>query len=596
MSYRIFAIVFFFLATTATADRQSARTVVLARKSLPADLRCSEEFSKTLELSDQGQDLFVEIPELASSPIVNSGVVCQTLLRRWAQQLESRGQTEVTLALEPTNSRQNEGLTYRMISTDLSEYCQSIGLCSSGVLQWFNLDPELKNCQPHFSWNTAVQRAIPHSLRPDPEVIHHLEIELFPFMPLGESLRRELTEGDTPILASTMSAGNSTLLELLRSYRGSSSRAIIALDAGLMFGSDQSLMLSQNFPANSGISLLPITSGRSFSSIYHWKGIVPLVGDQSTLSSMNLSSPLKTPYTDVLYHFKEPEVTADLRALFASAMIDQCQNPSDYQCLSLFAHPDAEQQRRLNKLFEGGCSTLKEFFPSGAPVRKRRYFMQPQDTDLEYLATSMIARAKTEIVMSSHKFSLPGIAQALAQAQARGVRVVALATKPSRLPKGTPVSFYYYERNRTSSRRVPNPHMKTLIIDRQQMLFGTGNFSRNAFGDARELFAITDDPSAITKILQVLESILRVYCPKCTPLGAISPDQHWVVARKPRKATEEKDPNWDRLAHTSASSAPWLAHYRLVDRSFVPSLIGCGLPFLFIPQDDFEACVSQTAL
>ena len=136
---------------------------------------------------------------------------------------------------------------------------------------------------------------------------------------------------------------------------------------------------------------------------------------------------------------------------------------------------------------------------------------------------------------------------------------------------------------------MPEPHMKSMIVDRSRMFFGTGNFTENGFNDARELFAVTDDRRAISQVLQMAASFLHGYQPeRRESFGLPAVHEPWVVLENTQVSVRAEAQS---LPHTEIAQEPWLLHYRKVDADYVPRLKECGLDhLLLIPEADFMAC------
>jgi hypothetical protein len=419
-------------------------------------------------------------------------------------------------------------------------------------------------------------------------------------MPFTEMLKKSAMEtASGPTLASTMSLGQGTGVELSDLFRTSTKKIFLALDAGVLFATGQGDFLAKYFGNHPQMHIIPITSGTDFKSIHHWKFIVNQYSDASALSSMNFTTPLKTPFLEFIYSFSSPEITDELKANLYTALRRQCAAFDDFKCYVDFSHREVVSRLTLYGMYLRACEQLKIHLGKELEKEPRNvYFMQPQDSDLAYLAKQMVRGAKKEVVLLTHKFSLEDLMLELLHAAKRGIRVYVLATKPAELPKRMIPKFYYHSDRKFDSRRMPDPHMKTMIVDRSRMLFGTGNFTRNAFNGARELFAVTENKKAIDQVLQVAASLYHRYEPeKYETFGGDLVEQPWVVLQSTAENTntENNNPNLHEIPFTIESGEPWLQHYRKVTKEGISRLGQCKMGhLLLLPEMDFRDCLART--
>jgi hypothetical protein len=434
----------------------------------------------------------------------------------------------------------------------------------------------------------------PRLLRPRYQVIHKVGVEIFPFTPLTELLKGHARRDvNAATFASTMTMGGGAIVELSRELKPLTKNVFIALDAGLMFAGKQGEMMAEYLADHPSISLFPITSGIDFKTIHHWKMVFNEGADQSVLSSMNLSTPLNTPFTDLAYTFSEAEVSRELRSYLYAALQKQCEAWPDFKCYVDFSHDDQDLRAVLYRMFERSCERLGTYFKTQPRLNASpRFFMQPHNTDMAYLIAQMVDDARQEIVLMTHKFSQLPVLEALQRAAARGVRVFVFSTKRPRQYGRKLTDFFHYPSSKTAARRVPEPHMKVMVIDRAKMLFGTGNFTPNAFNDARELFAVTDDKEAIAQVLRVAAALYHSHRPaEHENFGLDAAAQPWIVLTQ---TVESKQGRMYTPPHSEIPAELWLRHYRKVSLDFLPQLKACGLgSLLLIPEADFAECVRR---
>ncbi len=569
---------------------------------------CSEDVPKAIEILN-GDDVFlVHFKEFVETPIIHNKAICQTVLTRWFSQLLSKRINNVKLDLV-RQSADARRPSYTLLSPELLNFCLSEGVCARNILDYRTVDKSLLACQPRQSWNTIWQRMRPKILKADYQVIPKVEIHTFPITTFTQQIEQfSKSQGQSSTFVSTMTIGSQTARKLSNQYNNETRPIFLALDAGVSFGSGQMLLLTELFNNHSSIFPLPITSGIEHKTLHHWKLALNTSDDESILTSLNLSTPEKTTYTDFIYKFDDPAVTAELRWLLWQRLESACHSFEDYRCFVDFAYSNQLARSNLYHLFENSCAQLSKL-PKEArplPVRKR-FFLQPQDTDLEHMITNLIASAKYEVIILTHKLTVDSIVTELARAQQRGVRVVVITTEipPRHLLKDAP--FIHSIKNSAAAGVIPEPHMKLMIIDRTELLFGTGNFSNNALRSARELFAITDDKEAITAVLRVVISLTKV-------INKISPKKNrttaqasswglgpsttsWVVLANQKCHTPPCDSLKTSLPHTIRHSNSALLNYRQIHPEMAGKLSGCSLnEALFISEENYRDCLKKMGL
>ena len=336
------------------------------------------------------------------------------------------------------------------------------------LFDYLGVHEEIKKCQPRQSFSSLFSRMRPRVLRANYQPIEELDIEIFPFVPLLEILKREaVIEDQEAIFASSMTIGTSSAAQLAEALRDKSLPVFLALDAGVVFSTGQGAVLASNFGEHANISVIPMTSGNEFKTIHHWKIVVGSKGNRSTLSSMNLSTPLKTAFSDLAYSFNDPEVAAELRGLIMKALIDQCSHQEQYHCLVDFLHTNEAIRDKLYKLNSDSCTRLSRF--KMTDKSEGRHFMQPQNTDLEHLVHELINKSSSEVIILSHKFSLKGVFDDLINASQRGVSIRVFTTKRPQISHKRIPGFFKWSSRLKKGRHVPDPHMKLMIVDRKLM-------------------------------------------------------------------------------------------------------------------------------
>lgn len=565
---------------------------------------CSEDVAKAIEIMDKDQAYLVPFAEFVETPIIHNKAICQTVLTRWFTRLLSTGRKTVTLKLTPQPSA-DQRPTYVMLSPELLDFCLSEGICARNILDYQSVDKALISCQPRQNLNTIWQRMRPRLLKTKYYTIPKMRVLTFPittFTNQIEKISTDSPEGQLDYtLSSTMTIGTQTARKMSNRHSLSSTPLFLALDAGVSFGSGQMLLLAEIFNSHPSIFPLPITSGIEHQTLHHWKLAVNNTADKSILTSLNLATPEKVTHTDFIYQFDNPEITAELRWLLWQRLEQSCQRFDDYQCFVDFAYKDALARSNLYRLFQDSCSRLtavpNEIRPNPVPAK---YFLQPQDSDLEWIINDMIASAKHEIIILSHKLTVPSIVNELRHAQQRGIQVTAITTEapPRYIRNDAP--FIKSFKDTTAAGVIPEPHMKVMIIDRTKLLFGTGNFSINALHSARELFAVTNDKDAIATVLRVVVSLSKVLeqlsqresKSPTTSWGLGRSDTSWIVLKA--RACEAPPCRLPPISppYTIRHGDPALRNYRQVHPKIAARLSECSLnEELFIPEDSYLNCL-----
>ncbi len=116
---------------------------------------------------------------------------------------------------------------------------------------------------------------------------------------------------------------------------------------------------------------------------------------------------------------------------------------------------------------------------------------------------SQLNQAKTEILLQAYSFTSKPIAQALIQAQKRGVRITAVLDKSNRRQKYSAATFLknvgipvFIDDKHTIA------HNKIMIIDNRVVITGSFNFTMAAENKNAENLVIMDDMPDLTRSYQ----------------------------------------------------------------------------------------------
>ncbi len=357
-----------------------------------------------------------------------------------------------------------------------------------------------------------------------PKIIKDLEIKLFPFYSLDKFIKKLLAQKiDGKLLASSMTLGNSLAKDFLNTS-DTNQRLIIGLDANLMYSYHQNQLLTRYFSNHKNIFFLPISKGRTFDNLFHWKIIVDDRLKTSFLSSSNLASPAKTNYLDLVYQFENKELNSELYSRLYDEFSEQCQAEEDIYCLEEYASGEGKENKNL---ISNSCKALEKY-----PLIKRsnkQFFVSPQETNVETLIVNLIKEAREEIVLLSHHFSSRKIGRELREAEKKGLKVFAVVgDKPKERESLIPKGMY----NLTDVSSQPFPHMKVILIDNEMLIFGTGNFTQSGLFKSRELFGITDSQEAIQEVLNVISYYRSILLKKSYNLNKSNNYNHkevWIV-------------------------------------------------------------------
>ncbi|MEZ4753547.1 MAG: hypothetical protein R3A13_04455 [Bdellovibrionota bacterium] len=384
-------------------------------------ISCSTEQSRAVEVKIKDKSYLTIVPQIAETPIVNSTTVCKKFLAEWINILSKTSEKKLSLSLELNQERTDEK-TYYLKFPEFFSACRELGFCMDQPLDYFSLNPALKKCQPVQTFKSVLDRMMPRFRKPSFKEIKKVKIHTFPFVPLVEKLNEYMKRSSGVVYASTMSLGEGTATKMYMDYKKSNSKLIVALDAGVTLSSGQGHMLGTYFFQHPSIYAIPMTSGHDFKTIYHWKLLADPETDTSLISSMNLSTPLKTPYIDLVYEFENyPEVKNELLNRYHQAMSIQCDRAADFACLSDFSESDQRAKDRLKLSLSRACKEINNYSPP--EKTSDSFFMEPHTDDVEELAIKHINQAKKEIILLTHKFSLPAVYEALEAAKKRGSSV-----------------------------------------------------------------------------------------------------------------------------------------------------------------------------
>ena len=172
--------------------------------------------------------------------------------------------------------------------------------------------------------------------------------------------------------------------------------------------------------------------------------------------------------------------------------------------------PPSEHWRRIAAAWLGGCVLTSPWAQAQTgtdsatwvPQTHIRVYFTPGDSAESAIAEQLVG-AKDSILVQAYSFTNPAIANALVDAQQRGVRVIVLLDKSHRTQK-------YSAAGLTSQGGVETliddrhaiAHNKIMIIDGQIVITGSYNFTKAAEKSNAENMVIIDSPAIAAKYLQ----------------------------------------------------------------------------------------------
>ena len=168
----------------------------------------------------------------------------------------------------------------------------------------------------------------------------------------------------------------------------------------------------------------------------------------------------------------------------------------------------------------------------------------------------------------------------------RGVRSIAYIAKASPFQDPLEKKLISVHELSQKPRNIPAPHMKAVVIDRELMLFGTGNFTHAGLRGSNELFAVTRDKKAIASLLQFAASLENSRSPSSSIFFDIDKAENpWLVLAAGSNA------------RASAFLAPPMSGFRQHYQELTPKgrkrLERCQLQHaVFIPEEDFKLCLT----
>jgi|GEM_PF-5792650 len=535
-------------------------------------LNCSEASFKHLDVINSSQVYSVYFGNLYTTDIITDTLVCQRFIRDLKGYLRENSILSLDFEIEEKKKSITGKTFYQFKDTTLLDICIKLGLCNNNIGLKNNIDKKLFTCRSTKKVTDIFKDLIPSKNIGNIKNIKDIDIDIFPFKSFSEravEFSNKNNNSENVNFYSSMTMGQGTAQKLSKSLTGNNQ---LILDAGLMFLNDDYFVFSKLFKNN--LKIQPIIPGADFKTVHHWKYGFSSANDNSFITSMNLATPQKAPYVDLIYNFEDPDIKKELVSLDTQAKNTNCKNKKQFDCLINFIGTGIEN----NYLKE--CKIEKTF------KTKNKYIANNIKFDLYSLITNYIKSAKEEIVIGTHQFSSEIIAKELIAAKKRGVKVYVFASINSPIKDLNFRDSFYFTKNDKLTNKFIDPHFKLIIKDRKEVLFGSGNFTINALENAREMYLKSDSKEFIKKLLFIFNSYAKFFKIDSFKelLEDIKGDQ--LVILNNLFNNNKKLPHTSRFKNNS--------NYLLIDNSFKNELKKCSLNNkIFISEADFINCYSS---
>lgn len=553
------------------------------------NVKCGEENPRTLNLQLGIVKYLLYMPELLETNIVNAGVVCRNLLKRWKDKRDYSQKLE-KFTLYPTQVKGISEDIYRFSFSPLYDFCFEQGLCGRNILDRLNSDSKLYNCQTKIDKDLLITKLALHLKRPSLKPIPKVVIEHHPRTSYISKLLNITTKTKQPLFVSTMNLGGVTTREIAHKTKGTNKPTFIVADASLVLSQNVTTDTLSQFVNNKNLKLIPITTGVNHSLSFHWKLLFDLNNKSSVFTSLNLSTPGNLPYLDLIYNFNDQQVTAELNTRLLSRIKQQCKRRADISCLADFVSDDSSNTDKWNQLISDSCETFKKLHVRIPKLPPKKYFLAVGEDDVEYYINDLISKAKKDIYIVVHKLNIESIYKSLSEAKKRGVNVRVFVDNLTPFKEADFIHRFY----NNPTQKAPSPHLKVMLIDGKTLFFGSGNFTHAGLYYSDELFAKTEDKQAI----KYIQNIINIYL-KVLKLPLIRTGTDNTFAGEPYLFIPNgyKDiSNIDKhlKQYTKPLEGQLLKNYRSFTNEGKTKLKKCGLDHLmYVEVDDYLDCVKE---
>ncbi len=565
------------LAWASISTVVKAETIKIPFEYIQQNTSCSSVQDKTLEINYQGKLYQINFENLYSTPVINAALVCERFLRSLR---DIRKPKPVIPLVE--QFMKSDLKFYIDQSGFLEKACLQLGYCKRNILDTFRPKKQLRNCHGKVTLAGLLDKSKPKILGVESKIIHDVTVKLHPFEPFSELLRQYINDPNLQeIHTSTMTLGNQLLSSLSEDLVKTNKKLVLSYDAGVSLFNNQEIRIAKILETAPYAQFIPLTSGYNFDYFYHIKFIASPQTNKSMLASMNLATPDRTPYIDLNFFFNSPEIRDEFLSISKNNNQRFCERKEDYECLANFY--SEETSSHIPELITRNCPVNNP----ESKIYRSGYFVNSEDHDLKQYVLNFINQAKEEIIVTSYKLTDRSIANALLKKQKEGLKVyVMLAFKSPVISKEFANQFYSGD---VVKDQYPFPHMKVIIVDRKELLFGTANFTVNALNNTTELLGKTDNQLAIKTAYDYASVFTQS---KNIDLSReLSPEtkEHNYVA-----VTNANEVEPENLPYTETLSQSWMSNYRMVNEDGEKILTKCNLKHLiFITKATYKSCLKE---
>jgi len=251
--------------------------------------------------------------------------------------------------------------------------------------------------------------------------------------------------------------------------------------------------LTEEFPndlsdLSQALHLVPVFQTPDHDDSFHIKGVALEGGSKSTwIFSVNLRRFREEKVADRLIELKGDEPFASFVGILHSVLNDQCRSIKKLECSNELRFGAASPKAALIRSWvSSNCESIPGLKTTDSGMFSRGGGERVQDRIL-----SGILSAKKTIEVASHILNDSKVTDALLGAADRGVRV--------RILIGTQPEFNHWlkrpSENLSWTRKAHQDgvvsHAKFMVIDREQLIWATGNFTATSLSNPWEIYLFT---------------------------------------------------------------------------------------------------------
>ena len=274
--------------------------------------------------------------------------------------------------------------------------------------------------------------------------------------------------------------------------------------------------LQDNFPAQfnfkSGrLHILPVFQTPLNPDSYHIKGGLFMSENKTEvlLHSVNLRRFREEKVADLAFVSANENLVESYGAILNSVLKFQRKNKKWLNCSQELRYFESDQRRqKIDSFVQATC----DHYNSDLFTKLDRFKMpmqpviQPGSIHLMQQLVTLIKSAQKEIIISSHVYGYSHFDRALNDALKRGVKIKMLIG--SSIKKKELRSYL----KKTYNAKIINTdieytsHAKFVIVDGNDAIWGSGNFTKTSLNNPMDLFLMTKDASLKKELLNYFES------------------------------------------------------------------------------------------